>query len=381
MSVFIWHQTASWGKIAARLLGEEIRMRRIETLSTCLWVLLLGAAAAAQTYNVTDLGTLPGFSSSHAYDNNSPGQATGCSDNSMLPTVPCSTNIPADAFLWSSSGGMQDLGNLPGNDSSAAYVVNDSGEVIGYSANTQTGVTHGFLWTQSGGMIDLGTLPGGNGYSVAEAITSKGVIVGQSVVSNGQVHAVLWTKSGGRYHIHDEGHMPKAPYIYPYDINENLQVTGIAYFNNAGTKYHAFLWSKAAGWKDLGMKGKNSYGSWLNKSGVVAGMSTSAKYPNGVSVYWDATGKIHSIGTLPGGSSGWAGFISDSGQITGESTVTGGDNHAYIWTRKTGMQDLNNMIPKNSGWVLHHAASINAAGQIVGYGTINGVDHAYLLTP
>jgi hypothetical protein len=39
------------------------------------------------------------------------------------------------------------------------------------------------------------------------------------------------------------------------------------------------------------------------------------------------------------------------------------------------------MIPPNSGWDLHHAASINNAGQIVGYGTINGADHAYLLTP
>jgi hypothetical protein len=39
---------------------------------------------------------------------------------------------------------MQDLGNLPGYDSSAGYVANDSSEVVGYSANTQTGVVHGF---------------------------------------------------------------------------------------------------------------------------------------------------------------------------------------------------------------------------------------------
>jgi probable HAF family extracellular repeat protein len=345
--------------------------------------LLTHSLATAQKYTVTDLGALPGFTSTYAGDNNNTGLVTGCSDNSTLPTVPCTTNIPSDAFLWSSSGGMQDLGNLPGNDMSIGYVVNDSGVVVGYSANTQTGVGHGFVWTQSGGMVDLGTLPGGEGFSLADAITSKGVIVGESAISNGHVHAVLWKQSGGTYQIHDIGVLPHAPYTYSYDINEKLQVTGVAYFNEAGTKYHAFLWSKAAGWKDLGTLpgGTNSQGIWMNDSGVVAGMSTSPQYPNGVSVYWDASGTIHSIGTLTGGTSSSPGFISGSGEILGQSTVTGGETHAYIWTAKNGMRDLNHLIPRNSGWILQHAASINKSGQIVGYGTINGVDHGFLLTP
>ncbi len=357
-------------------------MRRIRTVSICLCASILATAAAAQTYTVTDLGALSGFTSSYADDNNNHGLVTGCSDNSMLPTVPCTTNIPAEAFLWSSSGGMEDLGNLSGNDQSIGYVVNDSREVVGWSGDTSTGNGHGFFWTKGGGMVDLGTLPGGNAYSVADAITSKGVIVGQSLVSNGDVDVVLWTKSGGKYHIQDEHRLPKAPYCYAYDINEKLQVTGVAYFNEKGTRYHGFLWSNANGWKDLGTLpgGKNSEGIWLNDSSVIAGSSTSPKYPNGVSVYWDATG-IHSIGTLAGGNSSSPGYISDSGEILGQSTIAGGDNHAYIWTKKKGMQDLNNMISKNSGWVLEHASSINGAGQIVGYGTINGVAHGFLLTP
>jgi probable HAF family extracellular repeat protein len=355
-------------------------------VSYLLLALLFICAAGAQTYTVTDLGVLTGFTSSHAYDNNNPGQATGCSDNSVYPSVPCSDpSIPAEPVLWK-NGGIVDLGNLSGFDSGAGYVVNDSMEVVGYSGNSQTGNQHGFFWNQ-GMMTDLGTLTGSTGWSNADAITSKGVIVGSSYISKGgnnQDDLVLWTNTGGGYQIQDEDVLPGYPHVYPYDINEKLLVTGIACQDtNCNKPYRAFLWSTAKGWQKLSTLagGKFSYGSWINSSGVIAGFSTSTKYPNGVSVYWDAKHKIHSIGTLPGGDSSSPGFITDSGEILGESTVAGGDNHAYIWSKKKKMRDLNNMIPKNSGWDLHHAASVNNKGQIVGYGTINGVDHAFLLTP
>jgi len=45
------------------------------------------------------------------------------------------------------------------------------------------------------------------------------------------------------------------------------------------------------------------------------------------------------------------------------------------------MQDLNNMIPAGTGWVLQAGAAINDAGQIAGSGTLNGKSHAFLLTP
>jgi len=43
--------------------------------------------------------------------------------------------------------------------------------------------------------------------------------------------------------------------------------------------------------------------------------------------------------------------------------------------------DLNTLIPKNSGWYLECAQGINDAGDIVGFGTINGSTHAFLATP
>ena len=47
------------------------------------------------------------------------------------------------------------------------------------------------------------------------------------------------------------------------------------------------------------------------------------------------------------------------------------------------MQDLNNLLASGSGtgWNLQYAYGVNNSGHIVGYGTIGGATHAFLLTP
>jgi hypothetical protein len=42
--------------------------------------------------------------------------------------------------------------------------------------------------------------------------------------------------------------------------------------------------------------------------------------------------------------------------------------HAFHWSSSTGMQDLNNLIPSNSGVVLTSALGINNNGRIVAIG-------------
>jgi hypothetical protein len=56
------------------------------------------------------------------------------------------------------------------------------------------------------------------------------------------------------------------------------------------------------------------------------------------------------------------------------------NSHAFLW--KDGvMVDLNDLIAKDSPWMLQSAAGINASGQITGQGLINGKVHAFLATP
>jgi probable HAF family extracellular repeat protein len=74
--------------------------------------------------------------------------------------------------------------------------------------------------------------------------------------------------------------------------------------------------------------------------------------------------------------------VNDSNVVVGYGNMSNNAPHAMIWTSAGGMQDLNTLIPANSGWVLVNANAINSVGQIVGYGTkSNGKNHAFLLTP
>jgi probable HAF family extracellular repeat protein len=65
----------------------------------------------------------------------------------------------------------------------------------------------------------------------------------------------------------------------------------------------------------------------------------------------------------------------------GYGNVADNSPHAFLWTASQGMQDLNDLIAADSGWVLINANAINASGQITGYGTKNGRNRAFLLTP
>jgi probable HAF family extracellular repeat protein len=127
--------------------------------------------------------------------------------------------------------------------------------------------------------------------------------------------------------------------------------------------------------------GKTSLADWINDAGLILGQSTSSKFPNGVATLWDQSGTIHAIGLLLGGTSSFAGYISDAGEVVGESTVTGGESHAFISSETRKMKDLNDLIPSGSGWILNHASAMNSLGQIVGFGTLNGEVHGFLLTP
>src|SRR5579862_9067036 len=106
----------------------------------------------------------------------------GISDARRARAVLCVGFLLVCSSMAASAGAQSvvatDLGTLPGGTSSSPALVNAlnvNGQVVG-SADTASGVTHAFSWTQLGGMIDLGTLGGGS--SSATAVNANGQVVG-----------------------------------------------------------------------------------------------------------------------------------------------------------------------------------------------------------
>jgi probable HAF family extracellular repeat protein len=82
------------------------------------------------------------------------------------------------AFLWTQATGMQDLGVLPGGNSSRALGINDMGIVVGSS--TSSSGDRAFIWTRETGMRDLNSeasMTSGAVFVEAHAINNVGQIL------------------------------------------------------------------------------------------------------------------------------------------------------------------------------------------------------------
>lgn len=358
-------------------------MRTCKTMG--LWLAFVWAFAAlpvAQTYTITEIGALKGDNESSGFWVNNLGEVVGCSDTATVEGYPCTGLVAGQhAFLWTKSGGMKDLGTLSGGTVSGALGINDSGTVVGYSNIKGQLATNfiAFQWTSSGGMVNLGTLAGGSS-SAAFAVNSAGVIAGDSFVSSSVVDATSWTSNK----IKSVGALPKAIFTAGFDINDSGYIVGESVFSYGPPfKSHGFLWNGSS-MSDLGTLsgGVTSVANAINTSGVVVGQSDGTSTGgHWHAIMWDTSRKIHDLGVIPGGNYSIAFAVNDSNVVVGYGNLSNNAAHAMIWTSSGGMKDLNSLIPANSGWVLINANSINNLGQITGYGTLSGHNHAFLLTP
>jgi probable HAF family extracellular repeat protein len=334
--------------------------------------------------------------------------------------------------LFSVEYSITDLGTL-GGSASAATAINASGEVVG-NADTAAGAEHAFIYA-NGAMIDLGTLTGGSA-SNATAINSSGEVVGESTTSGGATHAVEFggstvidlgtdgTSGSEANGINDSGTIVGAlvvtsdeemPFIdvngtitmLPVSTPQNTIPLGAAlgisnpggvvgtygyseYVNGFPTILQPFpaTWSAAqvettrplfSGYTTGQIVAINSTGSEGAGSGENQPLTGPTTYE---AAYWNASG-VTPIGTLPGATSSSGHALNDNDDIVGSSLLSSGSKHAFLYQQNGAqtMLDLNDLIPANSGWTLNVATGINDIGQICGTGEINGVSHAFLLTP
>jgi len=120
---------------------------------------------------------------------------------------------------------------------------------------------------------------------------------------------------------------------------------------------------------DLGTLGGTSSIGWgINASGQVTGQSYMTGDAEIHAFLYDGT--MHDLGTL-GGTNSYGYGINDSGQVTGQSYTTEGA-HAFLYDGA--MHDLGTL-----GGSYSYGIGINASGQVSGYSqTIGGAAHAFL---
>jgi uncharacterized membrane protein len=313
-------------------------------------VQVVGQSAEAYVWDsihgMQQIGTVKHEAQSAAISINDAGQVVG---RSWTTTVkydrktgyPYSTTTE-NGFLWSSSAGMKDLGS-----NTAPIGINNSGEIAG-NTGSPFGVAslwNGKNWTQ------LGILPGGY-YSIASGINDFGQVAGWSTTSrSGGADVFLWTPSSPNGTI---GSMIDLGGGFAAAINAKGQVTGIAVATNG----NAFLWTPSS--------------------------------PNGTSGTMIALGTLDPS-ALGGNGSSWGVALNSSGVVVGASNPTGATSgsqtHAVIWQPGTNggytLTDLNTSIPSGTGWTLYQADAINDSGDIVVEATNPnlGDTYALLLTP
>ncbi len=253
-----------------------------------------------------------------------------------------------------------------GGADSAAYDVNNQGQVVGYMA-AGAGY-HGFLY-DGNGLTDLGSLGEGNSY--AYRINEAGSVVGTSYV-DGQGYAF----------IHAAGTMTALPVgagSNANDINNAGVITGTYAGTDSDGFYqpHAYTYAHSV-LTDLGTLGYGTYGNAINDLGHVAGTAEIGGPPNRpTDPFFYSDGVMQSIGNFGGiFSNAWA--MNNQDQVVGSAGVDTIEGNLYPWRAflydHGVMHDLGAMTYAGNS----SAYGINELGQVVGYTDTDAGSKSYL---
>ncbi len=320
---------------------------------------LLTVVAVAQPqprYRITDLGPAGSpFASPQALNNS--GLSSG---------LAVASDFNQHAVLWY-RGQVFDISQPGfGGPNSGAFGLNASGLVLlqaegaAKDPNNENfcGYFSGFtclpaLW-QNGTMMPLPLLGGYNG-TVGNAVNARGEAVGaaETSVRDLDCPSVPFVNGDG-------------PFLYDFE---------------------AVVWGPKPGQirvlqplpgDTVGMAfGTNDKGQAVGMSGLCSNTILPGFSAAPHAVLWDADGTVHDLGNLGGtvdptvlAAGNQASAINNRGDVTGTSSLSdNATHHPFLWTKKTGMQDLGVLPGDNIGAGL----GINNQGDVVG-ASVNGAD-------
>ena len=336
-----------------------MRLSSLTLLSGAAFVALsLSSSSLAQSFRITDLGTLGGIYSS-ALDINNRGTVVG---------YEITADFSFRAYSYS-DGVIRHLNQSSDDNFSQATAINDNGVIVGVaSVQVSPNERNSHAVTFSNGTVtDLGALS--NPFSNAFGINNSGTIVGSTSNFAGVSRAFSY-KNGVMTDLGTFGG------IQATGINDSGTIIG-SYAPTSGAAVRAFSLKNGVV-TDLGtLGGAFTFPKAINESGTVVGQAS--KPEADIShAFMNTNSAMIDLGTL-GGTQSSANAINSFGTIVGDSTLADGTSRGFLYPGGI-MTDLNTFLPANSGWNLTGAFGINDAGSIVGTGMFNNQSRSFLLT-
>jgi probable HAF family extracellular repeat protein len=367
-------------------------LRNITSIALTACCAIGVSSARAQTYNLTDLGVLPGTqrnSVSTPAAINGQGQVSGTLDTF--------------AFLYTSSNKtpMEDVGRNPAKSISRGFGINGSSQVVGDSTFGPKKTRHAAIFS-NGSTTDLGTLGAVQLFSRANGINASGQVVGFSgyTLDGGDSRAFIVNTMLASTMI-DLGTLGGV-YAQALAINNSGFVTGNSRISQtiiSNGPIHAFIWNSTNGMLDLGtLAGDFSYGTSINAKNHVVGYSTINNSDDRVHAFLHNGETMLDLGSLSGasvdGDLSFALGVNASDQVVGYSYLPmdqvagshaplGPHSVAFIYSKGL-MVNLNDLIgTATKRYRLDSATAINDKGQIVAIAFDNSANafHAVLLSP
>lgn len=235
------------------------------------------------------------------------------------------TFFNAEAFRWTSGGGMVGLGFLGSGDGSAANAISADGTMIVGSSQIISGFAQQnfpFKWTSGGGMVALPLLAGAIG-GAAQGVSSDGtVIVGNSTDPIAGDIPVKWTSGGAAVAIPFAGGNTTG--VAKGVSADGTQIVGFmgnsAFLCNAGTT--TLL---GAPFTQTG-----SQGNAISSNGLIlAGSGSGSPGSAGLAWLWTLAGGFVDLPPISGFSTTTAlGISGDGSRPVGDSTFP---VHATYW--------------------------------------------------
>lgn len=308
---------------------------------------------------------------------------------------------------------VRDIGVLPTDTASVARALNDSGQVVGESYNTNTSSSNAFRWSAVNGIEAL-PLPSGSGFLAG----AYGINVTGQIVGAANFRGLLWDGAT----VTDLSALPGGTNFVPFGINDNGVIVGpgnpfetAAYISHGTVTTLPKLDQNDSFSRALAINGRedivgqsggaavlwvadtpmelaaNASARAINDTNGIAGNIVSA-IPSAPGQSFQAVLWVSGVMNILSNPAGFDGSvavgINDANTVVGFGGPAGffpsldqGAHRALLW-ENTVAYDLNSQVTNGDDWTLLEAWDINNRGEIVGVGLhdVEGV-RAFILTP